>query len=223
MAIPGLNNDSSVIQYNTSYYNNQIPGLNPAVNNYGFTGDYGIQNPEVVDMGGARSMAPNDPMLTQGQMAGVMGGVGLAVDMGGNISSLAKSDPSASIPSQYYTNPYVQPQQFITPENPYAKGVGASKALEYGAKGAAAGTMIAPGIGTAIGAGIGAIGGLVEGEINKKKRQEFEEGVRKEKEVYDEAYGNYQSNIDKQRRELQQDLFNQRRMQSTYIPPNTLF
>jgi len=206
----------------TSYYTGQTPGMNPSVQQY-VPGNIGF-GAGSAGMAGATEGVPEErDGLSQGQLMGIMGGVGTAVDMYGNISSLAKADATASIPSQYYTNPYVQPQQFVTPENPYAKGVGAARALEYGGKGAMYGSMIAPGIGTAIGAGIGAIGGLVEGKINEGKRAEFEEGVRKEREAYEEAYGNYQSNIDKQRRELQQDLYNQRRMQSTYIPPNTLF
>ena len=45
----------------------------------------------------------------------------------------------------------------------------ASKAIGYGASGAAIGTAIAPGIGTAIGAGLGALGGIFAGGDDEPK------------------------------------------------------
>ena len=212
-----------------NYFSNQIPGLNPAMGNYGFTGNYEILQPTSVDMGGGFStpdMAPVIPDMAPAGMSQLSGGVaalGTAVDIAGNISSLANSDATSSIPSQYYANPYSKPPEFIDPENPYQKGVGAARALEYGSKGASAGMMIGGPIGAGIGAGVGVIAGGVEGAINSKKRMEFEKGVRDEKELYLDSLGDYQSNQDKRMRELQQSLYNQRRMQSTYIPPNSLY
>lgn len=51
-------------------------------------------------------------------------------------------------------------------------GTIASNALQYGGKGAAIGTMIAPGVGTAIGGGIGAVAGAAVGYMQGKGQQD---------------------------------------------------
>ena len=114
---------------------------------------------------------------------------------------------------------YLQQQQQALQAMPTGKGVGWQIA-EGAAKGAAAGTMIIPGIGTAIGAGVGAISAGIRGFVGQKKARadisEMGEELEQARAGFGAQMRRYNELQTRQEMEGVQQMYNQMLRQNIY-------